>query len=319
MSEPLPGGPLMWGQAGEYDAIDDRLAVTALAAGRVGLVRPPALTPGAGLTVNIGYWHGIADCEDGTLAVAGSRDTQTIDVPAGGATPRTDVLFADVDPDAGTWSADLYTEAEAATRAGLRLGTITVPAGANSAAQMDLRPATVGLRAVLGSGAFASDAVNSATARSRVDVAPIPCQAGHRYWFRGQGGFSGNAANTRAYIVVGGLAVTTIRGTIRYASASATDAWANAQARQMYQTAMNNAGMQSPPLAAGGVYHWEEEGWFDCSADGFLVISVAASATGATQWTAAGGWTLLVADITTGLPGIYAAAAEPGEPGRIIR
>lgn len=142
-----PAGLLHWGQAGEYDAIYDRIVITALSGGTVGLARPPTLTPGAGLIVNIGRWNGTVDCEDGTLAVIGSVDAQTIVVPAGGPTVRTDYLFADIDPDAGVWSADLYAASELPGRAGLLLGTITVPANANSAAAMDFAPGPVALGA----------------------------------------------------------------------------------------------------------------------------------------------------------------------------
>lgn len=140
-----PSGILAWGQAGSYDAVDDRAVIAALAGRAAGLVVPPTLTPGAGLAVNIGRWSAIVDAGDGTKGVIGSRDAAPIAIPAGGASVRTDVIWADIDPDAGTWTLDLYTPAQAAGRAGVSLGTVTVPPGANSSAAMDLRPGSVRL------------------------------------------------------------------------------------------------------------------------------------------------------------------------------
>jgi hypothetical protein len=138
-----PGGLLAWGQAGNYDAIEDRMVVTALA-GRAGLVAAPALAARGGLTVGVGPWLGIVDCGDRTLAVVGAREEQQQDVPAGGAQPRTDVLWADIDTDAGTWQGRLYPAGGEAGRLGVLLATIVVPAGANSAAQMELIPGPTG-------------------------------------------------------------------------------------------------------------------------------------------------------------------------------
>jgi hypothetical protein len=317
MSEPLPSGPLLWGQAAEYDAIDDRLVITTLAAGTVGLVRPPTLTPGAGLVVNIGGWHGSADCEDGTLAVIGSRDVQTIEVPAGGATPRTDVLFADIDADAGYWQADLYTEAEAATRAGLRLGTITVPAGANSAAQMDMRPATVALARFRG---IWSTANMQAAGFGHTPVTPMNgtliAQAGRSYWFRGQcrvvaNGGTGN--NYGVYFVLGGSAIMSVfRGKIHWSGPG--------QAMSNTQTAFNNnGGMNSnPTMQNTQSYHGEIEGHCTCSQDGTVALYTAATVAG-NAGVIQQGATLVLSDITAGPAGVYVAPAEPGEPGRIIR
>ena len=135
-------GLLSWGQAGNYNAIDDRSVIGALfAGGRAtgGLVSPPTLTPQTGLTIAIGPWLAIVDCGDGTRAVVGSRATTTIDETASGAA-RADVLWCDVSPDAATYTISLITEAAMAGRAGVFLGLILVPASASSASAMDLRP-----------------------------------------------------------------------------------------------------------------------------------------------------------------------------------
>ena len=52
MSE-APGGKLAWGQGANYDAADDRAVITAVTAGRIGLVRPVYVRVGAGLSIII--------------------------------------------------------------------------------------------------------------------------------------------------------------------------------------------------------------------------------------------------------------------------
>ena len=70
----------------------------------------------------------------------GSRATQTIDETAGGGSARADVVWADISPDAATYTISIITEAAMAGRAGVYLGLVLVPSGANTAAAMDLRP-----------------------------------------------------------------------------------------------------------------------------------------------------------------------------------
>jgi hypothetical protein len=139
----MPTGLLEWGQAGNFNAIDDRAAIAALygsGSGLGGLVVPPALTAGAGLVVNVGPWSAVVDCGDGTRAVIGSRASATFNETAGGASPRADVLWADINPDGATWTMNVITEAAMAGRAGVFLGLILVPASAGTSAAMDLRP-----------------------------------------------------------------------------------------------------------------------------------------------------------------------------------
>jgi hypothetical protein len=139
----MPTGLLEWGQAGQFNAIDDRSVIAALFASGVGtggLVIPPTLTAGSGLAVTIGPWQAVVDCGDGTRAVIGSRASATFNETAGGASARADVLWADISPDNATWTVSLITEAAMAGRTGVFLGLILVPASASTSAAMDLRP-----------------------------------------------------------------------------------------------------------------------------------------------------------------------------------
>lgn len=319
MGEPLPTGPLLWGQAGVFDAIDDRMLVTALAAGTLGLVRQPVLTPGAGLTVNIGRWHGIADCGDGTSAVIGTRDTQSVDVPAGGGASRVDVIFADLDVDAGTWTADLYTEAEAATRAGLVLGRVTVPAGANSAAQFDLRPAVVALARVRGVNAIGTDPLTAtAPLRKLANLAGLEVQAQHRYWFRFQGVVFNGAAANNLFIVMGhsagGAGAAGFRANIHFEATGAAPATgAQVQTSFNIETGLNSATL------TGNRWWAEIEGYFLCAVDGEIFVMARPNIAGAPAMTVQDSATLMVADITAGAAPLVVAPEAPGEPGRIIR
>jgi hypothetical protein len=140
-----PTGLLAWGQAGTYDAVDDRRVITALANRNQGLVVGAQITAGAGLQVSIAPgWLGVANCGDGTLAVVGSGATLTVDVPAGPATgSATYYLWCDVDPDGATWTINVITPADATGRPGIQLGTVVAPAGANLASQMTITNAPV--------------------------------------------------------------------------------------------------------------------------------------------------------------------------------
>ena len=104
MSE-APTGPLAWGQAGIYDAIDDRLVIAAVTRYRTGLTWPIEAAAGSGLNVIVrGGWVGVADCGDRTSAVVGSRVDTTITAIPGPATgSREDLIWVDTQPDAGTW------------------------------------------------------------------------------------------------------------------------------------------------------------------------------------------------------------------------
>jgi hypothetical protein len=140
MSE-APGGKLAWGQAANYDAADDRAVITAVTGGRVGLVRPVNVRAGAGLQVIIaGGWVGVAGCDDLTSAVIGTRDELAVQANPGPATgSREDYVWADTNPDDGTFELRVITRAQAAGRSGIPLVAITAPANANTAAAMTLR------------------------------------------------------------------------------------------------------------------------------------------------------------------------------------
>jgi hypothetical protein len=141
-----PTGLAMWGQAGVYNAPDDRLVITALADGRRGLVSPVSIAAGPGLTALIaGGWLGAADCGDGTVAVVGSRHQETVTLTPGDASgaPRTDYVWCDIDPDEGTWEIVVMPAGAAAGRSGIRLATVSVPANSNLATQMTFTPAKV--------------------------------------------------------------------------------------------------------------------------------------------------------------------------------
>jgi len=138
-----PTGLLEWGQSGNYNGIDDRAVIAALAQGcSLGIVgAPPSLTAQSGLTIAVGPWQAVVNCGDGTRAVIGSRTTQTITETAGGGSARTDVIWADINVDGGSWSASIVASPVSPTRTGVALGSITVPAGAATSAAMTLNPA----------------------------------------------------------------------------------------------------------------------------------------------------------------------------------
>ena len=139
----MPTGLLEWGQAGQFNAIDDRSAIAALwasAGGLPGLVSPPTLTAGSGLAITMGPWLAIVDCGDGTKAVIGNRASATFNETAGGASARVDVLWADINPDNATWTLSLITEAQMTGRSGCFLGLIFVGASVSTSAAMTLNP-----------------------------------------------------------------------------------------------------------------------------------------------------------------------------------
>jgi hypothetical protein len=132
---------MMWAQAGVYNAPDDRAVITALSGGNTGTVKPPVLTAGSGLTINVpAGWLAIASCGDGTNCVIGSHSAVVVTGTAGPSSgSRLDYLWADVDATAGTWSLAVRAATSVSGRAGVALAQITVPAGASSAAQMQFQ------------------------------------------------------------------------------------------------------------------------------------------------------------------------------------
>lgn len=142
-----PMGRLAWGQAGVYDAVDDRAVITALSNGRVGLIAPVDAQAGTGLQVIIrGGWIGVARCGDLTSAVVGHREDLIVQAnPGPGTGSRTDYVWCDVDPDEGTWELSVITAAQVPGRSGIPLVEIVAPANSNLASQMNLSAVDAGL------------------------------------------------------------------------------------------------------------------------------------------------------------------------------
>lgn len=130
-----PFGLLMWGQAGIFNGVDDRMVIAALAGSAVGVVREARITAGTGMTVNVGAgWLAIASCEDGTSCVVGSRQSHALTLPAG--VPGTASVYhvwVDTHPDDARWELRAVPQGETIGRPGVSLGRVTVPAGASLA------------------------------------------------------------------------------------------------------------------------------------------------------------------------------------------
>jgi hypothetical protein len=137
-------GQFEYGQSGQYQAVDDRRVITALAAGHAaGVVTPVALSAGAGLNIVVAAgWLAVAGAGDGTLGVLGSASSITVAGNAGDAgAPRTDALWADVSSTTGQFTLSVMPQSATAGRIGIQLATITVPANANLASAFTLTPA----------------------------------------------------------------------------------------------------------------------------------------------------------------------------------
>lgn len=144
---------MLWGQHGVYSARDDRQVITALAAARTGIVYAAGLSAGPGLEVNVaGGWLAVANAGDATCAVVFGTEDRTVFAVPGGPAARVDVVWADVQPDLGTWTVAVLSAAEAAGRSGIALGTIAIPAGATTTAQMTMVAAPPDFAASTGGG-----------------------------------------------------------------------------------------------------------------------------------------------------------------------
>jgi hypothetical protein len=200
----MPEGLLQWGQAGDYDAVDDRMVITALAGGRLGLVRPPTMAPATGMNMNLGPWTALVAAGDGTTAVIGDRDPKVVPLVAGGAAARSETLWADVDADAADWHMHVLTAPELVGRSGLALGTIDTPVNANAASALTLRPAgplppltpIVRMRDV-------ERAINSQTTRLLDDVLQVPLEANSMYSFTLVLKYWGGAAGSAGHLSYG--------------------------------------------------------------------------------------------------------------------
>ena len=151
-----PTGKLAWGQAGNYDAVDDRAVIAAVTRGRAGLVWPVRAEAGPGLQVIIrSGWVGVTRCDDLTSAVVGSREDTVVMANPGAATDsRQDVVWCSTQPDEGTWELTVMPRAATVALTGIPLATISVPPGANLASQMDIRSVDASLERRLMSHTF---------------------------------------------------------------------------------------------------------------------------------------------------------------------
>jgi hypothetical protein len=215
-----PSGLLMWGQAGAYDAINDRLVIAAVTGKRTGLVGWVTATAGSGLQITVkGGWLGIAACGDGTSAVVGSTTDQVVTCNPGPASgSRTDYIWCDVQPDQGTWSLTVVDASTVGSRTGLPLVTLTVPANATLATQMTIAPYPPTLeKRLLASAATTDTNTRTATAwggATTVITAVATCLPGHYYRVRAiTDSFMGVAAGSLD-----------ARGGIGYRAAGAADA-----------------------------------------------------------------------------------------------
>jgi hypothetical protein len=139
-------GLMEWGQAGSYNAPDDRRVISALVANRApGMVKAVTLTAGTGLNVNVAAgWLAVVDCGDSTNGVVGTGSALVVPGSAGDAgAPRTDSLWCDISPANGTFSVVIIPQSAETGRQGIRLATITVPTGANLASAFTLTPRAV--------------------------------------------------------------------------------------------------------------------------------------------------------------------------------
>lgn len=183
-----PTGKLTWGQAGVYDAIDDRAVIAAVTGNRTGLVGPAAVTAGSGLNLTVaGGWLGVAPCGDSTSAVVGSRTDQTVaGLPGPASGSRVDYVWCDVQPDSGTWSLSVINATAAAGRSGIPLATLTVPANATLASQFTIAPGGATLERTLVGYAQLTES-NTRTANSwttAVDLVAASVLAVPGRWYR---------------------------------------------------------------------------------------------------------------------------------------
>jgi hypothetical protein len=104
---------LRWGQSGRYAAWDDRMVITALAAGTTGIVVPATMSPTVGLAVAVDAgWLALGDCGDGTIAVLTSPVAMEALVrPGDDDDDRTDELWASItDPENATYELRVLPE-----------------------------------------------------------------------------------------------------------------------------------------------------------------------------------------------------------------
>jgi hypothetical protein len=132
----VPFGLLMWGQAGIYNGVDDRMVIAAVVDSQIGVVRPPVARAGNGLDVIIEPpWMAVADCGDGTRAVVASRQTHTLTAQPPQSGTRIDHIWCETRPDDGLWLLKLIPETQTINYSGVSLGRVTMRAQDNLASQ----------------------------------------------------------------------------------------------------------------------------------------------------------------------------------------
>jgi hypothetical protein len=185
-----PQGKLAWSQAENYDAVDDRAVIAAVTNGRLGLLRPVVAVPGTGLQVIIrAPWVGVASCDDNTSAVVGSREEVAVPVnPGPGTGSREDVIWCDTNPDEGYWELRTLTVGQSTGRSGIPLVWLTVPANANLASQMTIRPVDASIERRLMSYSTRNDTTvysstsHAAALAQSLDSQPVMMEPGQ--WYR---------------------------------------------------------------------------------------------------------------------------------------
>jgi hypothetical protein len=187
-----PSGKLAWGQAGNYDAVDDRAVIAAVTRHRTGLTWPAVFSPSAGLQIIVrAGWLGVVGCGDGTSAVVGSRLDVVVTASPGPATgSRSDVIWCEAQPDEATWTLSVITLAQSASRVGIALANLVVPANANAASQIQITPVDASIeRRVLAVRTVGSDTAprttsnwGSANVSTVATLAPVQLEPGQ--WYR---------------------------------------------------------------------------------------------------------------------------------------
>jgi len=202
-----PTGLAMWGQAGVYNAVDDRYLAAALSGSDTGVVRPAILTAASGLVVNVAAgWLAVASCADGTQCVVGSRQTHQVTLAGGPASgTRVDYLWCDTNADAGTWTLRVLSQAQTIGRVGVSLARIDVPQGANLSSQMTFTQMVPTLRPRC-DATWREASFTPIELTPRYPIAPHQLQA-HRTWkiHAWGGGFLGAARSNILFDARSGL------------------------------------------------------------------------------------------------------------------
>jgi hypothetical protein len=273
-----PSGPLVWGQAGNYNAVNDRLVIRGLSYGAFGLIQAPTLGAGSGLVVNIGPWIACVDCGDGTSAIIGATAPATINETAGGASQRVDALWADINPDGTSQYGLSWLPSPVSGRTGVLLGTATVPASAATASAMTFAPAGLLARGIVQASYLTADAAQCSSTSISATGLIVNITPGTWVW---EGDIYVSAQSTNSMI----FSMTTPAN-------SAMGSWTS------YDQVVNNpgypstllkhqagsgitSGMSSNALVNGQGYTAHVRGWGVFTAAGLLQVGQASTAAAA--------------------------------------